>query len=361
MSALTLELTDEFVHALSLLDAGRSLFLTGKAGSGKSTLIRHFLESTYRRVLVAAPTGIAALNVDGYTVHRLFGFYSGLTLDEVRSGHYYPRRFAETLKSLETLIIDEASMVRADLFDMLVAALERFGPQPGTLFGGVQIVLVGDLFQLPPVVQQAEAEYFSTRYETPYFFSADRFTRDEFPTVELTKVFRQLGDLRMTTILNAIREGALLTQAREQLNMRTDAYFEPPEDEFWLTLAPTNRIVTARNRRHLDRLDTQEHTHYAGQTGDLELFDPPVEKELHFKVGAQIMMLTNDASNRWVNGTIGRISEIYYDDTDIAVIVEFRDGAIVEVVPHLWEATRPIMREGRIHSELIGTYTQLPF
>ena len=144
-------LTDEFRHALDLLAGGGHVFLTGKAGTGKSTLIRHFMAGTERNVVVVAPTGIAALNVDGYTIHRLFGFRPTTTLDDIRAGGYRPGRFTKTLASLQTLIVDEASMVRADTFDMVAAALERFGPAPGTPFGGVQIVLVGDLYQLPPV------------------------------------------------------------------------------------------------------------------------------------------------------------------------------------------------------------------
>ena len=202
-----LVLTEEFSRALEILAAGDNLFLTGKAGTGKSTLIRHFMAGTERRVVVAAPTGIAALNVDGYTIHRLFGFAPTTTLADVRGGSYYPRRFARTLQALDTLIIDEASMVRADLFDMLVAALERFGPMPHRPFGGVQLVLVGDLFQLPPVVPAAEAEYFSTHYATPYFFSADHFERADFPTVALTTVFRQQGDQRLTALLTLVDPG----------------------------------------------------------------------------------------------------------------------------------------------------------
>jgi ATP-dependent exoDNAse (exonuclease V) alpha subunit len=152
-------LTEEFRHALALLAAGDHVFLTGKAGTGKSTLIRHFMAETDRNVVVVAPTGIAALNVDGYTIHRLFGFRTTTTLDDVRGGAYRPGRFAKTLASLQTLIIDEASMVRADVFDMLAAALERFGPSQGQAFGGVQIVLVGDLYQLPPVVGEGEAAF----------------------------------------------------------------------------------------------------------------------------------------------------------------------------------------------------------
>jgi hypothetical protein len=356
-----LVLTDEFRHALDLLAGGKHVFLTGKAGTGKSTLIRQFMAQTDRAVVVVAPTGIAALNVDGYTIHRLFGFRTTTTLNDVRGGAYRPGRFTKTLASLDTLIVDEASMVRADVFDMVAAALSRFGPQPGTPFGGVQIVLVGDLYQLPPVVSEGEAGYFSTTYETPYFFSANSFVRDDFPTVALTTVFRQLGDDRMTAILNEIREGVLLGHAHEQLNARTNPDFVPPEDEFWMTLAPTNRLVTARNRQQLERLPGDELIHDARASGDLSLFDPPVEETLRFKVGAQIMMLNNDQGNRWVNGTIGRVIGVDYDRYGAVVDVEFADGSCAEVTPYTWEATRPVVSGGSLSREVIGSYTQLPF
>jgi hypothetical protein len=354
-------LTEEFRHALALLAEGEHLFLTGKAGTGKSTLIRRFMAETPRNVVVVAPTGIAALNVDGYTIHRLFGFRTTTTLDDVRGGGYRPGRFTKTLASLDTLIIDEASMVRADVFDMLSAALERFGPSPGKPFGGVQIVLVGDLYQLPPVVTEGEAGYFSTTYETPYFFSANSFRADDFPTVALTTVFRQLGDDRMTAILNEIREGVLLGHARDQLNARTDSDFVPADDEFWLTLAPTNRLVSARNRQQLERLPDDELIHNARVSGDLSLFDPPVEQTLRFKVGAQVMMLNNDQGNRWVNGTIGRVIGVDYDRYGAVVEVEFPDGSCADVTPYTWEATRPVVDGGALRREVIGTYTQLPF
>ena len=278
-----LVVTDEFASALTLLAGGCHVFLTGKAGTGKSTLIRQFMRTTDRNVVVLAPTGIAALNVNGYTIHRLFSFRTTTTLDDVRSGDYRPMRFAKTLASLDTLIIDEASMVRADLFDMLAAALERFGPRPREPFGGVQVVLVGDLYQLPPVVTEAEAAYFSTRYKTPYFFSADSFQRDHFPTIALTTVFRQLGDERMTSILNDIREGVLVGHAHDQLNARTDPDFVPPDGESGRTSAPTNKIVSARNRQHLERLPGDEVVHPA-PAGPVapSLFEPPAEEDLRF-------------------------------------------------------------------------------
>ncbi|OBF25064.1 AAA family ATPase [Mycobacterium sp. ACS4331] len=356
-----LVLTEEFGEALARLAAGEHLFLTGKAGTGKSTLIRHYMATTDRNVVVLAPTGIAALNVDGYTIHRLFGFRTTTTLGDVTGGAYRPGRFAKTLASLQTLIIDEASMVRADVFDMVAAALRRYGPIPDTPFGGVQIVLVGDLYQLPPVVAEGEQHYFSTTYATPYFFSARSFESAVFPTVSLTTVFRQLGDDRMTAILNEIREGVLLGHAQEHLNSRVDGDFVPPEDEFWLTLAPTNRLVAARNRQQLERLPGDEMVHRATETGDLSLFDKPIEEELRFKVGAQVMMLNNDPRNRWVNGSIGRVVGVGYDRYGAVVDVEFPDGTVADVAPFVWEATRPVVDGGSLRREVVGTFTQLPF
>src|SRR5699024_8881123 len=254
-------------------------------GTGKSTLIRHYLETTARRTLTVAPTGIAALNVDGYTIHRLFSFPLGVTEETVRGGGYYPRRFAKALKKLDTLIVDEASMVRADLFDALTAALELYGPRPGTPFGGVQLVLVGDLYQLPPVVTDQEADWIEERFGTPFFFSARSFDTAAFPVVELSAVFRQQGDDQLVDLLNAVREGTLLEDARAELNRRTDAGFEPALDEFWLTLATTNRIVSARNRQMLERLPDPARTFTARMSGDTDGFEHPTDDTLRIAVG----------------------------------------------------------------------------
>ncbi|MCG7310744.1 AAA family ATPase [Brachybacterium sp. ACRRE] len=355
-----LTITADFQRALDHLKAGRHLFLTGKAGTGKSTLIRHYLSSTRRRTITVAPTGIAALNVDGYTIHRLFSFPMGVTEQIVRGPRYYPRRFARAISELDTLIIDEASMVRADLFDAVAAALERFGPRPGTPFGGVQLVLVGDLYQLPPVVRDEETAYIEDTFGTPYFFSARSFDASAFPVVELQTVFRQLGDHRLVDLLNAVRDGALLDDARAELNQRTDPAFEPPLDEFWLTLATTNRIVGARNRRMLERLPDPPHIFTAESRGETDGFEHPTDDELQIAVGAQIMLITNDPADRWVNGTLGRVVEIGEDENSPFAGVELRGGRTVRVRPHTWEITRPRVQGGSLVHDAIGTFTQLP-
>lgn len=355
-------LTEEFAEALELLHGGKNLFLTGKAGTGKSTLIRQFMSETQRSVVVTAPTGIAALNVDGYTIHRLFSLHPSSTISDIRSGRYYPGRFAETLRNLQTLVIDEASMVRADLFDQIIAALERFGPRPGRPYGGVQLVLVGDLLQLPPVVPEYEQQIFETTYDTPYFFSAAQYQENDFPTVALTQVFRQQGDQRLTSILNAAREGVLLNSAREELNTMVDPDFEPSEGEFWLTLATTNRIAKARNRQRLETLDAVEHRSLAQVTGDTEGFEPPTADELVFKTGAQIMLLTNDPLDRWVNGTLGKVVGVgLTENGEMSVQVEVRDGGLVTVTPARWEVTQPVADSGGVTHRVVGSFTQLPF
>lgn len=363
-------ITDEFDQALEHLHSGRNLFLTGKAGTGKSTLIRHFLAQTSYPTLVAAPTGMAALNVGGYTIHRVFGFHPSHTVDHIRSSSYRPGRFADALAGVHTLILDEASMIRADVFDMISIALERFGPDPTMPFGGVQIVLVGDLFQLPPVVTEPETTSFDHTYATPYFFSAKRFRREDFHTVDLGHVFRQSGDPELTSILNSLREGVFVGRAREVLNARTDPGFEPPDDQFWLTLTTTNRMAAHRNSRRLERLPGAPLAMTATTTGDLTGFDPPTDEVLHFKVGAQIMMLTNDPAGRWVNGSIGRVLDVALGRRDPrsepgrrgpVVIVEFTGGEVAEVPEFTWDVTRPVAAGGGMRHEVIGSYRQFPF
>ncbi len=353
-----IDLNPEFLSAISLMNDGQSVFITGKAGTGKSTLLRYFLETTDKEYVVVAPTGVAALNVGGSTIHRLFSFPSWVDTSFVRSNDYYPN--TELMRHLEVLIIDEVSMVRADLFDSMEAALRRFGPKRGEPFGGVQIVLVGDPYQLPPVVLEGEESFFRGRYPTPYFFSADSFRDFRFMLIELHRVYRQ-SDSEFIGILNAIRVGETTSSTYEILNEKFDPSFEPPPDEFWITLTTTNAMADTQNRRELEKIETELFTSKAEIFGEIVEREYPTAKNLEFKIGAQVMLLTNDQFDRWVNGSMGVIEYVSID-TDLQVSVRITEtDELVELGRHTWEVMKPVTQGNRIRQELIGSFRQLPF
>jgi len=355
-----LEWNDEFQEAMGLLEAGRSVFITGKAGTGKSTLLKHFLENTTRGAVVTAPTGVAALNVGGQTIHRLFSFPPTVTPEMVASDGYYPRRSIGVLKSLETLVIDEISMVRADLLDSVDAALRRFGPHPGEPFGGVQMVFVGDPYQLPPVITEAEETHFRTRYATPFFFSADSLSAADYDIVELEKVYRQ-HDGEFIELLNAIRTGDAMQSDFDRLNERYMPQFEPPDDEFWVTLTTTNAMAEAVNSRKLDTLDAPLLSFEATTWGEIEESDKPVPDVLHYKLGAQVMLVSNDPAGRWVNGSMGVVSDARVEGVEPQVTIELLEGGRVTVGPHQWDVSRAVAANGRLTYDAVGGFKQLPF
>lgn len=356
-------MTEEFKQALDLMEKGENIFLTGKAGSGKSTLIREFLSSTNRIVEKVAPTGIAALNIGGYTIHKLFGIRPATTLKSLVEGkEFIPHRSRETIEKIDTLIIDEASMLRADLFDIIVWALKKYGKNKFAQFGGVQIILVGDLFQLPPVVTSKENSFFSTYYDTPYFFSAKNYTDDTFSTIELTKVFRQTGDDTFVNILNAIREGYLDDEMLETLNTRHNPNFSFPPGEMWVTLTATNKVANERNSQELSRIDSQEFTSTAMIIGDTKGFTYPTEQILRYKVGSQIMMINNAMNGQWVNGTIATITNVDSSNPQAPLIsARTEDGRIISFSYNTWEITSPRAGKHGLDYDVIGSFTQLPF
>lgn len=360
MAATELDFNPEFLRAMTVLDAGGNVFITGKAGTGKSTLLRHFLQTTAKRVAVAAPTGIAALNVGGVTLHRLFGFRPSVTPEHVKSKEYYPKKYAQPISELEVLVIDEVSMVRADLFDCVAVALSRFGPHRGEPFGGVQLVLVGDPYQLPPVVTEAEEAYFRTRYATPYFFSADAFRGFPNEIIQLERVYRQRDD-RFVSLLNEIRTGTAGPDVLDALNARYEPKFETPADEFWVTLTTTNARADLVNNQRLAKVEAPLITQQSASEGDLEGFDPPTPESLNYKVGAQVMLLTNDPFDRWVNGSLGVVVSSEQADRGPMVRVALENGQTVNVLRHTWQVTRPSVSGGRLTYEAVGGYTQLPF
>ena len=337
MRKAPIEINPGFVGALDIMEnTGRHVFITGKAGTGKSTLLDHFRSTTRKQVAVLAPTGVAALNVAGQTIHSFFGFKPGLTPEKVRkvSGSE-----GDMYRQFDTIIIDEVSMVRADLLDCIEKFLRLNGPRQGQWFGGVQMVFIGDLYQLPPVVTGSEKEIFSHRYETPYFFSAQVFREASFDMefIELEKVYRQT-DSEFIALLNAIRNRSCTDREIERLNERHMPGFIPPDDAFYVTLTSTNDLATARNLEKLDSLPGPHAAISCSVSGAFEKSSMPAEETLRFKNGAQVMLINNDKGGRWVNGTIGRVQGVVKEsDGDDRVLIELHDGEVVDVTPHTWE------------------------
>jgi ATP-dependent DNA helicase PIF1 len=358
--AKRIEFNSDFQHALKRIEIGASVFITGKAGTGKTTLLNHFLNTTTKNVLVVAPTGVAALNIGGSTIHRLFGFPPTVSVEFVKSDDYFPRNSYKTLRQLEVLVIDEISMVRADLLDAVDAALRRFGPNKELPFGGVQMVFVGDPYQLPPVVVGSEEEFFRSRYATPFFFSADCFRELQYEIVELEKVYRQ-SDSDFINILNSLRTGQASTADFEALNQRFQPDFEPPDDEFWVTLTTTNAMADSVNRKRLESIDSEVFSNKAEFRGEISSADYPTLEYLEFKLGAQVMLLTNDPKDEWVNGSMGVVVGFGAENGTPTARVRIVDSnSIVEVTPYRWEVRRPSIENGRVQYEVIGSFEQLP-
>jgi ATP-dependent DNA helicase PIF1 len=353
-----IDLNEQFQNALRLMEqSSRSVFVTGRAGTGKSTLLSYFRHLTRKRVAVLAPTGVAALNVQGQTIHSFFGFKPHITIDKVRRIRTRDEN-KNIYRKLDTIVIDEISMVRADLLDCVDRFLRLNGPDSEAPFGGIQMVFFGDLYQLPPVVNSTEREAFRSLYETPYFYSAAAFAPLKMEFVELEKVYRQ-HDQDFIDLLNAIRNNSITVHGLQQLNRRCIPNFEPPPDEMYVYLTTTNDMAGRINDERLARLDTPLYHLIAeieGNFGDEYL---PTKTDLQVKVGAQIMMLNNDLEERWVNGTVGQIIEVRAGPEPL-IVAELTDGTVVEITPFTWEIFRFFVESGQLHSEIVGRFKQYP-
>ncbi len=354
-----IELNEQFQQALRLMEhTNQSIFVTGRAGTGKSTLLSYFRQMTRKQVAVVAPTGVAALNVQGQTIHSFFGFKPNVTLEKIKR-----IRLRDETKSvyrkLDTIVVDEISMVRADLLDCVDRFLRLNGPDPEKPFGGIQMVFFGDLYQLPPVISRSENEAFRLLYETPYFYSAHSFIPLQMEFIELDKVYRQ-RDQEFIDLLNAIRNNTITEDGLRRLNQRYIPDFEPPENEMYIYLTTTNEMAGKINEDRLAKLTSDLYTFKAGVEGEFGDEYLPTKKELQIKVDAQIMMLNNDLEERWVNGTMGKIIEIDEMGAYPVIIVELASGEIVEVSPFTWEIFHFYVNEGRLQSEVIGRFKQYP-
>ena len=354
-----LELTAEFEYALDRFEAGDHLFVTGRAGTGKSTLLGLIRRTTRRRVAVVAPTGVAALNVRGQTIHSFFGFPGKL----LRPGDVRRKRSRSLYQRLETLVIDEASMVRADLLDRIDEFLRLNRDRPDRPFGGVQMVLFGDLFQLPPVVASpVERQLFegeTAPYRSPHFFDAHVWSSAALEMLELNAVFRQRAR-QFVRLLDAVREGHVDFDDLEDLNRRvvSEADFG---DGPAITLTTTNRLADAINQRELARLSAKPVRYTGALTGNFDARNLPTELSLALKPGAQVMFVRNDAAKRFVNGSIGRVVSAASE----RLVVELNERGQreeIELTQELWENVRYKLDEstGRITEDVTGTFKQYP-
>ncbi len=355
-----IEINPEFERALDIMEnSGKSIFVTGRAGTGKSTLLSYFCQTTKKKVAVLAPTGVAALNVKGRTIHSFFKFRPTITVEMVKKQRFHDEN-ANIYRKLDMIIIDEISMVRADLLDCVDRFMRLNGRDSMLPFGGVQMVFIGDLYQLPPVVTSNEREVFRSVYESPYFYSAHLFKSFEMEFLELQKVYRQ-SDAEFIGLLNAIRNRSIGVEEIEAINERCLPGFQPRPGERYVYLTTTNAMADSINTDRLGRLKNAPHAFTAEISGDFGKEYYPTAVDLHLKPRAQVMMLNNDSSGRWVNGSIGEITRIYPGDEGQAVIsVELDEGETVEVTPFTWEISSMSVREGQLQSEVVGTFTQYP-
>jgi hypothetical protein len=367
-----IELNDRFLHALKIMEeTERNVFITGRAGTGKSTLLQYFRDNTDKNIAVLAPTGVAAVNVKGQTIHSFFNFRLDVTPDT--AARVRPRD-KDIYKKLDAVVIDEISMVRADLLDCVDLFLRRHGKKKGHPFGGLQMVFIGDLYQLPPVVTSREKALFVDHYKSPYFFSARVFDDDlfskasgrkapfEMEFIELEKVYRQ-KDKQFLDILNSIRNNTVTDDEMKEINKRYDPAFTETSGDFYIYLTTTNSLAEEINMGRLKLLKSKEYSYQGVIEGDFEARGLPTALDLTLKEGSQVMLLNNDSSGRWINGSIGRIAEIAEDEDGPDVLwVELPDGEVVDVYPNKWEMYEFSYDKKaiKIVSESVGSFTQYP-
>lgn len=358
----------EFQDIWKLISYTRqSVFMTGKAGTGKSTFLRHIVENTKKRTVVLAPTGIAAVNAGGVTLHSFFHLpFKPLLPDDpelqIRNLRQRLKHTAEQqklIRELELIVIDEVSMVRADIIDFIDKVLRLYSGRFREPFGGKQLLLVGDIFQLEPVVTSDMRDIFRDLYPNLYFFSAKVFRDFALVPIELRKVYRQ-SDSLFIGMLDRMRLGAVSADDIAMLNSRVDPEASSPErqKEFTMTLAPKRDTVDAINTSRLGRLKRKLHTFHGEIRDKFPENSLPVPLVLELKVGAQVVFVRNDPEKRWVNGTIGKIHSI----SENSLEVELENGQIHTITREVWEnvSYRYDKETKKIDEEVLGTFTQYP-
>lgn len=360
----------EFKDALNLIQYTRtSVFLTGKAGTGKSTFLRHICATTKKKFVVLAPTGVAAINAGGSTMHSFFKlpFYPllpddpnlSLSKNRIHEFFKYNKSHRKLLEQVELIIIDEISMVRADIIDAIDRILRVYSRNQRDPFGGKQILLVGDVFQLEPVVKNDEREILNRFYPTPFFFSARVFQQIDLVSIELQKVYRQ-SDPVFVGVLDHIRNNTAGAADLQLLNTRYNSVIEESEEDMYITLATRRDVVDHINDKKLQELPGEEVVFNGVIDGDFPQSSLPTSMELTLKPGAQIIFIKNDYERRWVNGTIGTISGIDEEENTIYVLTD--SGKEYDVKLDSWRNVRYKYNEEKkeIEEEVLGTFTQYP-
>ena len=347
-----------FKNALDLMEhSTEHIFISGRAGTGKSTLLRLFMRTTKKNAVVIAPTGVAALNVGGQTIHSFFRFPTGI----IQNSQLKKHRGRKIFQNLEILIIDEVSMVRADLLDNIDYSLRmnRESPLP---FGGVRMIFIGDMYQIPPVIaKEFEHKYILSNYSSPYFFSSNALSNNNIHIefIELNEVFRQI-DRSFVALLESIRTNQMDWELLEELNSRYNP--ENSEDGHYITLCSVNATANRINMEKLEELDSPMFLFDSAVEGDFPSAMFPTDPVLALKTGAQVMFIRNDPEKQYVNGTIGIIS--YLDSSVIKVMVsESGSEKEIEVYPEIWENNRYVLEDKnpeKIRQETIGTFNQYP-
>lgn len=353
-----IDFNPEFSRALALMeDTQKNILITGRAGTGKSTLLAYFRDHTKKKVVILAPTGVAAVNVSGQTIHSFFQFKPSVTPASIKR----KKSAGKTIyKKLTTIVIDEVSMVRADLLDCIDKFLRFNGPDEKLPFGGVQMIFIGDLYQLPPVVTSAEREIFRTHYSSPYFFSAKVFDQLNMEFLELEKVYRQKDD-EFVRLLNTIRNRTVTDDDLAKFNARCDPQFEPPAGSFYLSLTSTNDLAAAVNEKRLAELPGKIWKARGEIIGDFGKEYLPTDVDLKLKRGAQIMLLNNDSYGQWINGTIGKIRKFETDDDGEEIIVaDLDNGDTARISPYTWKIYRFFLKNEELRSEEVGSFRQYP-
>lgn len=348
--------TDEYKAALDFLTDGAEghLFVTGRAGTGKSTLLRALQGALDAEIVVVAPTGLAAVNVGGQTIHSFFGLPPRL----LRSDDIRRSRNGQIMRKLDFLVIDEVSMVRSDLMWAIDQSLRVNRGRPREPFGGVRLVLFGDLHQLPPVVQEAEvAAHLDSEFGGPFFFSVPALAEGAGTArLELTQVFRQ-SDETLISVLNRIRDGEVDEDDLTQLNERVAPIRTLGEGDKFVILTPTNAAAHRINAAYLEALPGHARTYEAGITGDFTTASHPTDSALTLKPGAKVILLRNDPERRWVNGTVARVSRL--EDKKVMIEVAGRE---YELEPVSWEQRRYAYdkEQEKIVGTVAGTFKQYP-